>query len=244
METEKQVLRREIAREKKTHAEAQLGAWSDEICRAVEKREAFRQARCVACYHALPGEVQTEAFLNRWCGAKRMLLPRVEGDDLRLYPYTGPESVRRGAYGIWEPVAEGDPVPFEAVDLVIVPGVAFDREFARSQGLRVQLLEYVLMMFIALTIVACLRMVGIVLVISLLTIPQMTANLFSQRFAGIIWLSIGIGYLSCLGGLYLSFRENIPSGASIIFFSILIYALCKGGKNFVRLTIKKEQYGN
>ena len=107
--------------------------------------------------------------------------------------------------------------------------VAFDREFARSQGIRVQLLEYVLMMFIALTIVACLRMVGIVLVISLLTIPQMTANLFSQRFGGIILLSIAIGYLSCLGGLYLSFRMNIPSGASIIFISIIIYALCKAG---------------
>ncbi len=109
--------------------------------------------------------------------------------------------------------------------------VAFDREFARSQGLRVELLEYVMMMFIALTIVACLRMVGIVLVISLLTIPQMTANLFAQRFHHIIWLSVGIGYVSCLGGLWLSFRENIPSGASIIFFSIVIYALCKAGRS-------------
>lgn len=118
--------------------------------------------------------------------------------------------------------------------------VAFDREFARSQGLRVQLLEYVLMMFIALTIVACLRMVGIVLVISLLTIPQMTANLFSQRFAGIVWLSIGIGYLSCLGGLYLSFRENIPSGASIIFFSIVIYAVCKVGKSLWTYRRRKQ----
>lgn len=118
--------------------------------------------------------------------------------------------------------------------------VAFDREFARSQGLRVQLLEYVLMMFIALTIVACLRMVGIVLVISLLTIPQMTANLFSLRFAGIIWLSIGIGYLSCLGGLYLSFRENIPSGASIIFFSIVIYAVCKVGKSLWTYRRRKQ----
>mgnify|MGYP000585748519 CR=1 FL=1 len=71
------------------------------------------------------------------------------------------------------------------------------REFARSQGIPVQTFEYVLMMFIALTIVACLRMVGIVLVISLLTVPQMTANLFSHRFHRIIWLSIGIGYLSC-----------------------------------------------
>ena len=55
--------------------------------------------------------------------------------------------------------------------------IAFDREFARSQKIPVEIFEYVLMMFIALTIVACLRMVGIVLAISLLTIPQMTANL-------------------------------------------------------------------
>ena len=109
--------------------------------------------------------------------------------------------------------------------------MAFDPEFARSQGLNVQLLEYVMMMFIALTIVACLRMVGIVLVISLLTIPQMTANLFVHRFHHIIWLSVGIGYVSCLGGLYLSIRENIPSGASIIFFSIVIYAVCKAVKS-------------
>ena len=88
--------------------------------------------------------------------------------------------------------------------------VAFDREFARSQGIPVQVFEYVLMMFIALTIVACLRMVGIVLVISLLTVPQMTANLFSHRFHRIIWLSIGIGYLSCLGGLMISFYLNVP----------------------------------
>lgn len=119
--------------------------------------------------------------------------------------------------------------------------VAFDREFARSQGLRVQLLEYVMMMFIALTIVACLRMVGIVLVISLLTIPQMTANLFAQRFHQIVWLSVVIGYVSCLGGLMLSFRENIPSGASIIFFSILIYAACKAGKSLWTYRRRKQQ---
>jgi len=118
--------------------------------------------------------------------------------------------------------------------------VAFDREFARSQGIPVQLFEYALMMLIALTIVACLRMVGIVLVISLLTIPQMTANLFSHRFHRIIWLSMGIGYLSCLGGLYFSFQKNIPSGASIIFFSILIYIICKSGKSLYTVCLRKR----
>ena len=120
---------------------------------------------------------------------------------------------------------------FFALFLRPIVAIAFDPEFARSQRMPVTCFEYILMMFIALTIVSCLRMVGIVLVISLLTIPQMTANLFSHRFHRIVWLSIGIGYLSCLGGLCLSFQENIPSGASIIFFSILIYVVCKVGKS-------------
>ena len=108
--------------------------------------------------------------------------------------------------------------------------IAFDREYARSQRIPVVLFEYVLMMFIALTIVACLRMIGIVLVISLLTRPQMTANLFTHSFKKIIGLAIGIGYLGCLGGLFLSYQLQVPSGAAIIFFSILVYALCKVGK--------------
>lgn len=108
--------------------------------------------------------------------------------------------------------------------------VAFDREFARSQGIPVVLFEYLLMMFIALTIVSCLRMVGIVLAISLLTIPQMTANLFTYNFKRIIWLSVGIGFLGCLGGLLISYFLNVPSGASIIFFSIIIYGVAKAAK--------------
>ena len=75
-----------------------------------------------------------------------------------------------------------------------ITAIAFDREFARSQRIPVAAFEYTLMAFIALTIVACLRMVGIVLAISLLTLPQMTANLFTYSFKRIIWLSVGIGY--------------------------------------------------
>lgn len=109
--------------------------------------------------------------------------------------------------------------------------IAFDREYAQSQRIPVTLFEYILMMFIALTIVACLRMIGIVLVISLLTLPQLTANLFTQSFRKIIWLSIVIGCIGCLGGLILSYQLQVPSGASIIFFLILVYAFCKIGKS-------------
>jgi zinc transport system permease protein len=123
--------------------------------------------------------------------------------------------------------------------------ISFDREFARSQRIPVRLFEYLLMMFIALTIVACLRMVGIVLAISLLTIPQMTANLFTNRYRTIILVSMLVGYLSCLGGLLFSYAYNVPSGATIIFFSILIYVVCKVGKSLAkRFERKKELYGN
>lgn len=113
--------------------------------------------------------------------------------------------------------------------------IAFDRDFARSQGIPVTRIEYLLMAFIALTIVGCLRIVGIVLAISLLTIPQMTANLFTYNFKRMIWLSIGISLLGCLGGLIFSYYWQVPSGASIIFFSIMIYAICK----IVKLLLKK-----
>lgn len=117
--------------------------------------------------------------------------------------------------------------------------IAFDREFARSQRIPVALFEYILMMFIALTIVACLRMIGIVLALSLLTIPQMTANLFTMNFKKIILLSILFGYIGCLGGLVISYQLQIPSGAAIIFFSIITYALCKMGKSLYLCTLKQ-----
>lgn len=119
---------------------------------------------------------------------------------------------------------------FFSIFLRPILAIAFDREFARSQRMPVAAFEYMLMMFIALTIVACLRMVGIVLAISLLTLPQMTANLFTHNFKRIIWLSILLGYASCIGGLFLSYSLQVPSGASIIFVSILIYTGAKTGK--------------
>ena len=130
-------------------------------------------------------------------------------------------------------------IAFFSIFLSPIIHIAFDREFARSQRIPVVLFEYILMMFIALTIVACLRMIGIVLAMSLLTIPQLTANLFTVSFKKIIFLSILFAYIGCLGGLLLSYQLQIPSGSAIIFFSILTYALCKIGKSLYLCTRTK-----
>ncbi len=108
-----------------------------------------------------------------------------------------------------------------------IQSMAFDSTFARSQHLPVNFMEYLMMALIAMTIVATLRMVGIVLAISLLTIPQMTANLFTYDYRHMILLSIIFGWVDCLLGLWVSYLLNVPSGAAIIFMSILVYALLR-----------------
>lgn len=111
--------------------------------------------------------------------------------------------------------------------LPTIQSIAFDRTFAQSQHQPVTTIEYLMMALIAMTIVASLKMVGIVLAISLLTIPQMTANLFTYNYKKMIGLSIVIGWLDCLLGLSASYWLNVPSGATIIFTSIIVFSICK-----------------
>lgn len=111
-----------------------------------------------------------------------------------------------------------------------IMSVAFDPIFARTQNLPVKVIEYLMMTIIAMTIVATLRLVGIVLAISLLTIPQMTANIFVSRFRPMAWLSVVFAAIYCIAGLAVSYLLNVPSGASIIFVSIVVYGVLKRGK--------------
>ena len=105
--------------------------------------------------------------------------------------------------------------------------VAYDRDFAVTQGLPVRWIEIGMTALTALTIVACLRLVGIVMVISLLSVPQATAALFVRTFRGMILLSAVFALAACLGGLWLSYALNVPCGAAIILLSISGYFVCR-----------------
>lgn len=114
--------------------------------------------------------------------------------------------------------------------------VAFDREFAATRGVPVFIFECALMLAIALTIVSTLRLIGVVLVISMLTVPQMTIMLFTNNYKKIMTLSAVAGYIATITGLLLSYKANIPSGASIVLCSIVIYIICR-----VLTTCRKAQ---
>lgn len=106
--------------------------------------------------------------------------------------------------------------------------VSFDNDFASTQRLPVKLIEYTLMLFVAVTIVLSIRLVGIMLLMSLLTLPQMTANLFTSSFSKIMFGSIIIGFLGCVAGLFLSYFLNVPSGAFIILVLVVVFLVLKG----------------
>lgn len=122
-------------------------------------------------------------------------------------------------------------VMFYAMLRSTVISVACDPHFAQTQGLPVRTVETILIVLTALSIVGCLHMVGIVMVISLLSVPQMTASLFARTYHGIVCLSAVFSYVGCLGGLLLSYYADVPGGASIIVVSIIIYALCRAIKS-------------
>ncbi|MDR0575313.1 MAG: metal ABC transporter permease [Tannerella sp.] len=109
----------------------------------------------------------------------------------------------------------------------VIVYTAFDRDFAFTQGLPVRFIEYMMMLFIAATIVLSIRLIGIMLLMSIMTIPQMTANLFTSNYHKITITSCILGLLSCISGLLLSCFFNIPSGAFIILVMIIIFLIAK-----------------
>jgi zinc transport system permease protein len=104
---------------------------------------------------------------------------------------------------------------------------AFDRDFALTQKLPVRFIEYMMMFFIAATIVVSISLAGIMLLLSLLTVPQMTANMFTSDYKKITIISCILGFLCCITGLFLSYFLNIPSGAFIILILIVLFLISR-----------------
>lgn len=110
-----------------------------------------------------------------------------------------------------------------------IVAVAFDEVFARVQGMPVRLLLGLLLGTVALTVVILLQVVGIILVVALLTIPSVISLMLWRDLGQVLLGSVAIGVAITLGGLYLSFRYDVPSGPAIIllgaFLLVAAYAL-------------------
>jgi len=105
--------------------------------------------------------------------------------------------------------------------------VAFDEGYARTFSSRVDLFKYLLIILVSLVIVLNIRIAGVVLVLSLLTIPPNIALLFTGNFAKMIIISIIAGFIGMLSGFVASWYLNIPTGATIIFTLVLLWVISR-----------------
>ncbi|MGI6777528.1 MAG: metal ABC transporter permease [Acetivibrionales bacterium] len=122
----------------------------------------------------------------------------------------------------------------------------FDEEFAAVLKAKTTLVEYIIFILIAFTVVVLIRVVGIILVIALLTAPPAIAKLFTYSIKRIMIYSILLGIIFCFTGLWLSYKLNIASGASIILLAGIVYivssVILKPG--WVKSALNKQEQAN
>jgi zinc transport system permease protein len=108
--------------------------------------------------------------------------------------------------------------------------VCFDEEYARLRGLPVELLYILLLCLIALTVIILSKVVGLILVIALLTLPAAVAGLLTANFGRMIGLATLLSLFFTLSGLIVSYHLNLPAGAVIVLIAGLSYLVVLGGR--------------
>ncbi len=124
----KQGLRNYIKLQKKQYASAQFWSWSVLVCEQIRSLSVYSSARTVLLYNALPDEVNLDLLLND--KSRQILLPVVWEDRLLIRKSDENTNFSSGSLGILEPLGE-DYMDIESIDLIIVPGMAFDEKLNR-----------------------------------------------------------------------------------------------------------------
>lgn len=100
--------------------------------------------------------------------------------------------------------------------------IAFDEDFARSQAVAITAVSYLMAIIIAITIVLSIKVMGIILLLSLTTIPVVIANSLTKDYRKIAILSATIAVVGNIAGFLLSYHYDIPTGSCIIFILVLL----------------------
>jgi zinc transport system permease protein len=103
--------------------------------------------------------------------------------------------------------------------------LSFDEEFAKASGIAAKSLHFIFIVMVALVIAASMRIVGIMLVSSLMTLPVAASIRIAKGFKQTIFLSVLFGEISVLGGLFAAYYLDLAPGGTIVMLSVLILVL-------------------
>ena len=105
--------------------------------------------------------------------------------------------------------------------------ITFDEEYAKSQGVNTSVVAYIMAVVIAIAIVLSIKVMGIILLLSLITIPTVIANDITKDFRRITPLSAIIAVAGNISGFILSYEYDIPTGSCIIFILVVLLVIVK-----------------
>lgn len=126
----KDSLRKEIASLKNKYTQDELLMKSEEVMSVLAILGVFQEAKNIFIYNSLIGEVNTASFIEEWKHEKQFYLPIVVGEELFFRKYTSDTLMQKSAFGVEEPLGENF-TDYKKIDLIVVPGVAFDRKMNR-----------------------------------------------------------------------------------------------------------------
>ncbi len=117
--------------------------------------------------------------------------------------------------------------------------ISFDENYARTYTSYVNVFKYITTALLALTIVLNIRMAGVVLVLSLLTIPPNIAMLFTRNYASVMRWSVLFGFIGAVTGYGMAWFAGIPAGAAIIFSMVVIWIISRIFTSVIKKINKK-----
>ncbi|TVR71938.1 MAG: metal ABC transporter permease [Sphaerobacteraceae bacterium] len=103
--------------------------------------------------------------------------------------------------------------------------VSFDPVVAESAGLPARKLQMLLLILLSVTVVVSVQAVGVVLVVAMIVTPSATAYLLTDRFGVMMALGALFGAMSAVGGFYVSYYADVPSGGAIVLVATLLFAI-------------------
>lgn len=101
--------------------------------------------------------------------------------------------------------------------------IAFDEEQAQVSGINVSRLNYIFIVLASIVVITSIRLVGVLLISSLIVIPNITAMVFGKGFKKTAMISVSIGILSVLTGIVISYIMNLAPGGTIVLVSVTVF---------------------
>ena len=146
MKSKKTKIRQKIRQKLCLLTEKEKKQQSANIWQQMETLPAFQTADTILLYWSLSNEVDTHNFIEKWSKNKTILLPVVADNDLILRKYNGLSCLKVGTFNICEPAEGEDFTDFSAIDLCIIPAVAFDKQgnrLGKGKGFYDRLLPHI-----------------------------------------------------------------------------------------------------